>query len=157
MKTTINETVAQLDGLYKGYEGVLSEAKRQLASLGEYEMKGDDYAALASHITSNQAANRSFCAELSKKMLEGLTSDAAVLEAFVDAIASRVRDQLLSQLNDELQQRVEAVLQSADVDRMISDRLKANEEVTAAMDVTAAFDTAVKRLVERWSDEETGS
>jgi len=139
----INETVAQLEGLYNGYNTILKDAKDQLAEL-DTNLTPEQIDQVAAKI----AAQPSLIDSVATNVRFNITTevgqlDDAIIEQIATALQSKMEERYLQVTREAIEQKIQQVLEDGLLERVIEQRLKQSEEMNAFIDVVAAMSRVV--------------
>jgi len=139
----INETVAQLEGLYNGYNTILKDAKDQLAEL-DTSLTPEQIDQVATKIGTQPSLIDSVATNVRSNITNEVGElDDAIIEQIAIALQAKMEDRYLQVTRQAIEQKIQQVLEDGLLERVIEQRLKESAEINAFVDIAAAMSRVV--------------
>lgn len=150
---TLDETIVQLDKLYKAYHDILEQAKNQLEHL---TLSSEDVTNLATRISQHEHFNETIVNQLNNSLVRNLK---ALTEEQYNTlyssnrlwqlIAEKVLDQSKREIANFVKECIDKELQSYRVDRIITEKVEEHDAIKSAIVVQKFVSDSIDLMIDR--------
>ena len=149
MTDTINigETVAQLEGLYNGYNSILADAKERAFRAINAELTDAQVEECADKLASNTRLQTAIVRDVRAGLIDDLGAlDESILYQIVFVVEQKLDEKYLSAVNNLVGQKIEAALSGGLLERIIEQRIQQSQELNEFIDIAAAMSRVVNSV-----------
>lgn len=142
----INDTVAQLEGLYNGYSSILKDAKEQLSSI-DLKLTDEQLKDLATKVVDNNGFSTNVVRDLRDTLATEVGElDESILNQVSYTIQERMEEKYLKVTREAIEQKIEQVLSDGLLERLIERRIQQSQEMNEFIDIAAAMSRVVNSV-----------